>query len=63
MNELGSAFEGLGFDLLGLDKIIYFGPGPDPGTQPTDPCTGGQCNGGCTNGCSSCKPGCFQGPG
>jgi hypothetical protein len=52
MSQLKKEFSVLGFDLLGLDNLIY-------ATEPEEPaeCSGGSCDGGCTNGCYRCKPG------
>lgn len=48
-------FQDLGFDLLGLDKLVYFTNLPEePGG---DTCVDGKCTVSCTNGCASCSPG------
>jgi hypothetical protein len=54
MAQLSKEFADLGFDLLGMNSILYLGVGPIP--KPDD-CLGGQCTVSCTNGCASCRPG------
>lgn len=56
MNDLAIKFDLLGFDLTGLDNMVYSG---DP--LPPKECTTGVCDNGCQNGCSQCQPGCQLG--
>jgi len=56
MKELAGQFDLLGFDLMGLDNLVYFS-GSDILPPPVD-CPGDVCTGGCQNGCWQCKPDC-----
>lgn len=55
MEKLGTDLSALGFDLLGLGNIVYFGFGPGDDPEPDD--CGESCTGGCSGGCFKCKPG------
>jgi hypothetical protein len=45
----------LGFDLPGLNSILYLAVGPKNPEQPS--CQYGSCDGGCSAGCFQCSPG------
>jgi len=54
-------FDNLGYDLLGLDKIMYCSLDPN---QSTENCATGcniQCKS-CSTACDSCSKGCKSGP-
>jgi hypothetical protein len=51
MIDLAIKFDLLGFDLTGLDKLVYSGT-PLPPVE----CTSGVCDNGCQNGCSNANP-------
>ncbi len=54
MEQLGIDLNDLGYDLLGLENLVYFGCGFD---QDHPPDCGSKCTGGCTGGCYRCSPG------
>ena len=57
MNDLIGKFDGLGYDLLGLDNLVYASGGgiPDP-PKCEDHCVT------CAVSCSTCGAGCSAGP-
>lgn len=55
MDDLRAKFDLLGFNLMGLDNLVYFSGSVIP---PPPDCTGNVCTGGCQNGCWQCKPDC-----
>lgn len=57
MSDLIVKFDALGFDLNGLDDLIYLSGGPEtPPPTCTDHCIS------CAVSCSTCGAGCSNGP-
>lgn len=46
MNKLKSSINLLGYDLLGLEYVVYIFSNTPPS------CSGGSCDGGCSGGCA-----------
>lgn len=59
MDDLVAKFDLLGFDLLGLENVVYFSADGIP--PDTKKCTEGKCTYGCHPGCALCSPGCIIG--
>ncbi len=58
MSDLIGKFDGLGYDLLGLDNLVYLSRGPT--TTTSEDCVK-QCVS-CSVSCSTCGAGCSSGP-
>ncbi|HLP46478.1 MAG TPA: hypothetical protein VK469_11045 [Candidatus Kapabacteria bacterium] len=58
MNDLTLKFDLLGFDLCGLENLIYLS---EREPLPPPDCPGGKCTLGCYAGCATCSPGCSAG--
>jgi hypothetical protein len=56
MSDLTGKFDILGFDLAGLDNLIYLGGGPEEPPTCVDHCIS------CAVSCSTCGVGCSNGP-
>ena len=60
MNDLTFKFDALGFDLTGLDSLIYLGGGGFPPPSPDPSCKEHCVN--CAASCETCGAGCSSGP-